>query len=127
MAFHLGIIHLNIILIITKYSSGSGIIITEACQMEIFNAKCSNDRIIIMQTAFYGLMQIGTCIPSRVDGQGCFNDVLEYFDISCSGKRHCSISSMGESLQTLNTNCPRHIAPYIESSYICIPGKITGP
>ena len=94
----------------------------EVCHMEVFSGECTHDHIIYMESALYGLLHIGRCWPDTNPSIGCMNNIIGYFDQKCSGKRRCSVETMDKYLGKLNTNCPRHIAPFIEVSYICIQG-----
>ena len=100
------------------------LVTSEICHLEKFSGLCDQGEIIFMKTAFYGLMTLGQCLPEAASGVGCFNDVIKYFDKVCSGKNTCSVDTVEASLQRLNVECPRHIAPYIETSYICTRGNV---
>ena len=115
-------IFIFIIIIKPTISSNSNNIASETCQLETFTAECTHE-IILMKTAFYGLMQLGKCLSIDSEHTGCLNNVLTYFDKKCSGKRTCSVDSLDKSLVLLNVNCPRQITPYMETTYTCVEGK----
>ena len=120
--------HMCLFLIVTAVLSYSivstQVIRKEICHLDTFTAECNREDVIVMKTAFYGLMQMSSCLPVQYDSIGCYNDVIPYFDEKCSGKRTCSVRSTDETLMFLNSQCPRRIAPYIEISYVCTKGKL---
>ena len=99
------------------------IISKEVCFKETFQSACAQDSVIILKTAFYGLMGIGRCFPEDHTSIGCYNDVTPYFDKACSGKRTCSVNGNENGLIQLNLNCPQYIAGYVEIGYICSRGR----
>ena len=111
----------------------SGITTNEICRKETFNADCTHNEIIVMKTAFYGLMANGRCWPLQDSNTGCYDNVLNYFDTHCSGKRTCSIDANDPEIDDLAISCPQHLSPYLEVSYNCAEGmyiflwKIWGP
>ena len=100
------------------------VISDEICIKETFTAECSHDHIILMKSAFYGLMNNGRCWPEQHSSTGCYDNVIRYFDARCSGKRQCSsIVGRDDELLDLAISCPSHLSPYLEASYNCVEGR----
>jgi len=78
--------------------------VREYCQLETFSARCRHGNVIVMTTARFGRMRVGRCIDSssrsaaleralQSDSNllGCYADVLDYTDRTCSGRTACDI------------------------------------
>ena len=42
------------------------------CERETFHAYCSNSKVVLMQEAIYGRMELGTCLTVDLGFMGCF-------------------------------------------------------
>ena len=75
-----------------------------------------------MDTARYGRMQFGRCISKEYGYVGCSQEVLEYSDSRCSGRRHCQMP-VSDFLKEQLRPCPKDVTPYFEASYRCVQGE----
>lgn len=94
----------------------------EVCRFEEFASRCPNNKIIIMEKSFYGRMQVGRCISSKLGHLGCAGDALKIFDDLCSGQRSCHLEIPDKILDGVD-NCDPEVTKYLEASYQCIQGK----
>jgi len=106
--------------------------VREYCQLETFSARCHHSDVIVMTTARFGRMRVGKCIDSgaysdsiiKQDPQtiGCYADVLDYADRTCSGKTSCDISVPNRDLLSTRP-CVSQLTMYFEAAYQCLSGK----
>ena len=91
---------------------------------EIFNPRCSEDEVVIMQTARYGHIKLGRCIDEDVGRLGCYIEQLSVMDRLCSGKQSCEVA-FSDSLMEGEFPCTlsRSFARYLEASFTCRKGK----
>ncbi|KAK2140091.1 hypothetical protein LSH36_1487g00027 [Paralvinella palmiformis] len=61
--------------------------VAEVCISEEFNASCPTDKIILVNLAEFGRMEVGRCIRKPDEFLGCANDVLPLLDNLCSGRQ----------------------------------------
>ncbi|ELU00788.1 hypothetical protein CAPTEDRAFT_220546 [Capitella teleta] len=73
------------------YSFPDPTLLREVCQPETFIAKCDDQSVIVMETAFYGRMKEGRCLTDEFGNLGCKHDVIKEMDAFCSGKRSCEV------------------------------------
>lgn len=72
-----------------------------------------------MSSAFYGRMRVGRCVKRDWGYIGCKTDALAHVDRVCSGRRTCDFPVADlDGIQ----DCPRDLAPYLETVYRCLPG-----
>ena len=95
--------------------------IREYCQWETFNATCSSNEIIFMKVANYGRMRFGRCVKENHGNIGCSSNVLPQLDRKCSGRHTCQLVIPDPMLHNIHP-CPKELVPYLEASYICLPG-----
>lgn len=75
-----------------------------------------------METARYGRMRAGRCASEEYGHVGCSQEVLEYTDSKCSGRRKCEIPVTGFVKDGIRP-CPKDVTSFLEASYFCIDGK----
>ena len=93
----------------------------EICQLETFKAECSEDHVIVMESAHYGRMMLGRCL-TRNYYVGCQADVLPHMDARCSGRPQCHLRIPDPVLFDAQP-CPKDLVAYLEASYRCQKGK----
>jgi len=106
--------------------------VVEYCQLETFSARCRHGDVIVMTTARFGRMRVGKCIDSGVYSDsiikqdsktiGCYADVLEYADKTCSGKSSCDIAVPNRHLLSTRP-CVAQLTMYFEAAYSCVSGE----
>ena len=107
----------------------------EYCQLETFTARCRHGDVVVMTTARFGRMRVGRCIDSssrsaalekalQSDSNllGCYADVLDYADRTCSGKSSCDIAVPNRDLLSTRP-CVAQLTMYFEAAYQCVSGK----
>jgi len=114
---------------------GADAAVREYCQLETFSARCRHGDVVVMTTARFGRMRVGRCIDAssrsaalekalQSDSNllGCYADVLEYADRTCSGKTSCDIAVPNRHL--LGTRpCVAQLTMYLEAAYQCVSGE----
>ena len=53
------------------------------CEIDTFDARCANSKVILMQEAIYGRMELGTCLTVDLGFMGCFRWVFVAKDFHC--------------------------------------------
>ena len=95
----------------------------EVCISEEFRASCPLDRVILINSAEYGRMEVGRCIRKPDEFLGCTNDVLPILDRRCSGKQKCNfILSTIDDIEAANENCLEILMKYLKVDYTCLQG-----
>ncbi|ELT96967.1 hypothetical protein CAPTEDRAFT_228921 [Capitella teleta] len=92
--------------------------IQDVCVWQTFNASCPGDSVVLMTSAQYGRMKIGTCM-SRDHFIGCASNVISLADERCSGRRQCSISVPNQAMHEIQP-CPKDLGSYLEAAYQCV-------
>ena len=95
----------------------------EYCQWDVFNASCPRGEVIVMESAQYGRMELGSCLLRDYGYVGCGVSVLPYVDSKCSGRRSCTINIPDPVLDKVQP-CPGDLKSYLQASYSCIKGKV---
>lgn len=98
----------------------------EYCIMDTMNITCDSESVIVINTALYGLMNIGRCVQNNYGHSDCSNDVMPILDAVCSGKQKCAFIMPKQEMHNMyrrNPKCPPELAPYLEVTYRCIRGK----
>jgi len=123
---------------VSKYDimTGTGADTDEYCQLETFSARCRHGDVVVMTTARFGRMRVGRCIDAssrsaalekalQSDSNllGCYADVLDYADRTCSGKTSCEIFVPNRDLLSTRP-CVAQLTMYFEAAYQCVPGKL---
>ena len=85
-----------------------------------------------MTTARFGRMRVGKCIDASArssalqkvdpDSLGCYADVLDYADRTCSGKTSCEIFVPNRDLLSTRP-CVAQLTMYFEAAYSCVSGE----
>jgi len=91
----------------------------EYCYYETFDARCSDDEVILMTSALYGRMRYGRCVKTNFGFMGCFTDVLDLLDRRCSGRRSCSVEVVEPTFEGVRP-CNKELKCYLEVDYRCI-------
>ena len=91
---------------------------SEYCNIELFEASCAADEVIVMTYARFGQMRVGRCIATDLGYIGCGADVMYIFDDKCSGKQSCSVRVGDENMGERST-CISGLKEYLEADYIC--------
>lgn len=92
------------------------------CEMEIFNATCPVDHVIVMTHARYGRMRISRCVRLDYGHIGCFADVILALDARCSGRQRCELRIPDAELARKKP-CPDDLKPYLEAAFRCVKGR----
>ena len=93
------------------------------CQWDAFNVSCSHGDVVVMTSARYGRMRVGSCVRQSYDTVGCAADVMTYSDSRCSGRQSCIIKVPDIPSEEGIRPCPADLTSYFEASYTCIPGN----
>ena len=114
---------------------GADAAVREYCQLETFSARCRHGDVVVMTTARFGRMRVGRCIDAssrsaalekalQSDSNllGCYADVLEYADKTCSGKTSCDIAVPNRHLLSTRP-CVAQLTMYFEAAYQCVSGE----
>ena len=95
----------------------------DICTGYDFTANCGPDEVIVMETAEFGRMDPGKCLPPDKGSFGCTNDVLYLVDMWCSGRKQCEFNAPNGDIMEANTNCVGELA-FLRASYTCIKGTM---
>lgn len=95
----------------------------DVCKWHTFQANCSENEVIIVDSARYGRIKSGRCIKIEIGERPCFVDVLPYFDSKCGGRRTCELTIPTKDLDTMLETCQSQRIPYLEISYHCQEGE----
>ena len=76
-----------------------------------------------MQSALYGRMSLGRCLPTDLGYMGCQADVLSQFDKECSGKESCEIWATDAHIN-VQGGCLKGLSSYLQAQYKCVKGII---
>ena len=95
----------------------------EFCHNEQFKAECPPNQVILMTSALYGRMKIGTCVKTDFGFVGCFHDVMPHAHERCSGRQACVIP-VPDAILDLTKPCNEDLKSYLETSYICVDGRL---
>ena len=93
----------------------------EYCIDEYFNPKCQDNELILMQSALYGRMSNGRCLPSDKRNLGCQANVLNVLDDTCSGQSKCNVPVVDPRI-TAKNGCLKGYLTYLQAEYTCVPG-----
>jgi len=109
--------------------------VVEYCQLETFSARCRQGDVVVMTTARFGRMRFGRCIDASAYSDsiikqddrtiGCYADVQDYADRTCSGKTACDIAVPNRDLLSTRP-CVSQLTMYFEAAYICVSGEFCG-
>jgi len=97
----------------------------EFCELQTLNASCRHgDEVVVMETALYGRMRLGTCVVADLGFVGCSRDVLSVLDARCSGRRRCTVRVPDQDLAAIRPQpCLTELKSYLQTSYRCQKGQ----
>jgi len=93
------------------------------CEADEFAPSCGDSSVVVMTTARYGRMRLGSCVREDLGYVGCKADVLPRVDWRCSAKPDCTIRIPDSELDQTRP-CPGELKTYLEASYICVQGIV---
>ncbi|ESN93823.1 hypothetical protein HELRODRAFT_180473 [Helobdella robusta] len=100
--------------------------LTEVCNSNHFEGRCLDDEVIIIETAQYGRLQIGSddgrCMTETLGYINCVNDVTTIAETHCSGKRKCSVRVDDSMFLGSNPPCNPEVKNHLWISYSCQKG-----
>ena len=97
----------------------------EFCELQTLNASCRHrDEVVVMETAQYGRMRLGSCVVADLGFVGCSRDVLSILDARCSGRRQCTMRVPDQDLAIRPQPCLTELKSYLETSYRCQKGQL---
>jgi hypothetical protein len=96
----------------------------DICNGYDFSASCGQNEIIVMESAEFGRMDPGKCLPADRGQFGCTNDVLFLVDRWCSGRTNCEFQAPNGDIMEANKNCIGELA-FLRASYTCLKGNIS--
>jgi len=98
----------------------------EYCELQTLNATCrQRDEVVVMETALYGRMRMGTCVVADLGFVGCSRNVLPILDARCSGRRRCVLRVPDKDLAAIRPQpCMTELKSYLEASYRCQKGLL---
>ncbi|ESN96075.1 hypothetical protein HELRODRAFT_189097 [Helobdella robusta] len=99
----------------------------EFCLSETFKPECGKNEVVVIDDALFGRMDVGRCLleegaPSKENLKdfkfiGCYADVKEILDRSCSGSQKCNVPVV--SFKVENT-CYSYAMRYLDVKYRCL-------
>jgi len=98
----------------------------EFCELQTLNASCrQRDEVVVMETARYGRMRLGSCVVADLGFVGCSRNVLSVLDARCSGRRQCTVRVPDQDLAAIRPQpCLTELKSYLEASYRCQKGQL---
>ncbi len=98
--------------------------IQETCNIETFERSCGSDEVLVVNSAKFGRMALGTCITKGYGEVGCYKDVTDILSGRCAGKQACSMMVWKNDDEFMESYpCDSELPPYLETDTICQPGK----
>ena len=94
----------------------------EYCSLEVFDAECLPNEVILMESAMYGRMSAGRCAVREYGPIGCGSSVMAIVDGRCSGRRTCRIALPDRDMHAVS-GCPVQATSHLEAAYSCLPGE----
>lgn len=94
---------------------------TEYCLRDSFNPRCSPGKIINVQHAVYGRMNVGKCVNENFF-MGCTVNVQQILDRFCSGKGTCDIPVINTEIADAAHCLRKSLTAYLEAAYYCQAG-----
>ena len=86
---------------------------------------CSDDEVVVIQSARYGHIQLGKCVDLDLGKLGCFVDQLGAMDKLCSGKQKCDVEFVDSIMEgEFPCELQKVFVRYLEARFICIQGKV---
>ena len=99
-------------------------VVREVCanKFEPLDIACREGEVIVMNSALFGRMRLGSCFTTEPGDMGCQTDVLHLIDQWCSGRRQCYKQVPNREIMAIN-KCSTDHAFYLEVDYMCTAGK----
>ena len=98
------------------------VVITDVCHNETKTISCSNDSVMLIESASYGRME-GTCLKNTEYGHlNCSADVSLYLKRICSGRQSCQLEQ-DTALDRSNHGCPADLSTYLSVTHHCLERK----
>jgi len=94
----------------------------EYCSLEVFEAQCLPNEVILTESAMYGRMRAGRCAVREYGPIGCGSSVISIVDERCSGRRSCRIELPDRDMHAVS-GCPAQASSHLEAAYSCLPGE----
>lgn len=98
-------------------------VIQDYCQGGTFEARCSQNEVILMTHAQYGRMREGNCVDAAYGNVGCYENILPLMDQKCSGLQACQVLVSDLINDKIDFACPKDLTSYLEAAYACIEGE----
>ena len=100
----------------------------EVCSGHSFLASCQSDEVVVMTSALYGRMSIGTCVERNMGALGCRSDVIDVAHNACSGRRRCELRVRNPDMDRrmrAESSCANatELSRYLDADYRCQQGK----
>ena len=74
-----------------------------------------------MTSAFYGRMNVGSCVKRDFGFIGCSHDVMSLMDRKCSGRQRCEFKVVDPNFENIHP-CDAEFKNYLDASYKCVKG-----
>jgi len=87
---------------------------------DVFRARCAEDEVIVMKSAYYGRMRLNRCITVDMGYLGCSSDVLDLADQRCSGRRECQLRMPYPAFEA--TRPCYDLQSFFKADYYCLKG-----
>ena len=102
----------------------------EVCSGHSFLASCQSDEVVVMTSALYGRMSIGTCVERNMGALGCRSDVIDVAHNACSGRRRCELRVRNPDMDRrmrAEASCANatELSRYLDADYRCQQGKLS--
>ena len=106
----------------------------EFCISEVFNPKCLENELILLENAFYGRKSFGRCLKNekQLDEEllkelktkkgfiGCYSDVRHILEAQCAGKQSCEIDV---AKIDADSTCFSFLKNHLNVKYVCKKGE----
>ncbi len=97
----------------------------DVCDAETFDKTCHLDQVLVIQSAKYGRMSLGTCITTGYGHVGCYKDVTDLVSRRCAGKQSCSMFVTRSDQELIEDySCDKDLVSYMEIDTNCQSGKL---
>jgi len=93
----------------------------EYCHFETFRARCPENDVILMRSAYYGRKSLGRCVRTNFGFIGCYTDVLRMMDRRCTGRTSCDVDVIEPNFDNIRP-CNVELKSYLQANYDCIAG-----
>ncbi len=98
--------------------------VEHTCNTETFERRCGSSEVLVVNSAKFGRMALGTCITKGYGEVGCYKDVTDILTSRCAGKQSCSMLVwQGDANLMESYPCDEELKPYLETDTNCQPGN----